>query len=162
MAGKGGSKKAAAPSRFAAQNRRARHDYAIEDTVEAGIVLTGSEVKSLRAGRATLNEAYAGEKMGEIFLLNVHIPQYGPSGQFNHAPKRPRKLLLHARQVARLLAAISREGMTLVPLDIHFNDKGIAKVSLGLAKGKKKYDKRQSAKEQDWKRDKARLLRDKN
>lgn len=145
-----------------AQNRKARHDYTIEDTVEAGIMLLGTEVKSLRLGRGNIAEAYAGRKgdTEEIWLYNFYIPEYGPARHFTHEPRRPRKLLLHKREIAKLLAAVSREGMTLVPLNVHFNDRGIAKITLGLAVGKKTVDKRQSIKERDWNRQKARLLRD--
>lgn len=145
-----------------AQNRKARHDYTIEDTVEAGIMLLGTEVKSLRLGRGNIAEAYAGRKgdTEEIWLYNFYIPEYGPARHFTHEPRRPRKLLLHKREIAKLLAAVSREGMTLVPLNVHFNDRGIAKITLGVAVGKKTVDKRQSIKERDWNRQKARLLRD--
>ena len=145
--------------RVVAQNRRARHDYFIEDTLEAGIVLLGSEVKSLREGKASIGESFAADQGGELFLINAYIPEYRGANRFNHEPKRPRKLLVHRRELARLLGAITREGMTLVPLDIHFNPRGIAKVSLGLAKGKRKVDKRETMKERDWQRDKARLMR---
>lgn len=142
-----------------AQNRRARHDYFIEESLEAGAMLVGTEVKSLRLGRASIVESYAGEKDGDIYLLNANIPEYPAASQFNHEPKRPRKLLLHRRERARLLNAIRRDGMTLVPLNLYFNARGIAKVELGLAKGKKTIDKRQAIKAADWKRQKARLLR---
>jgi SsrA-binding protein len=145
--------------RVVAQNRRARHDYFIEDTVEAGIVLMGSEVKALREGKASIGEAYAADKDGELFLINAYIPEYSGANLFNHEPKRPRKLLIHRREMHKLTGAISREGMTLVPLDIHFTPRGIAKVLLGLAKGKRKVDKRETVKERDWQRDKARLMR---
>ncbi len=144
----------------AAQNRKARHNYAIEETFEAGIVLTGSEVKSLRQGRAAINEAYAGERGGELFLFNAHIPEYTAASRFNHEPRRPRKLLLHRREIAKLIAAVQRKGMTVVPLSVYFNATGRAKVELALARGKRTYDKRVAAKERDWKRQKARLLRD--
>ncbi|MFA7428791.1 MAG: SsrA-binding protein SmpB [Rhodospirillaceae bacterium] len=148
---------------IAAQNRKARHDYKIEDTVEAGIMLLGTEVKSLRLGRGNVSDAYAGRKgdTEELWLYNFYIPEYGPARHSTHEPRRPRKLLLHRREITRLLAAISREGMTLVPLNIHFNDRGIAKVTLGLAVGKKTVDKRHAIKERDWNRQKSRLLRDK-
>jgi len=142
-----------------AQNRRARHDYFIEESLEAGAMLVGTEVKSLRLGRASIVESYAGEKDGDIYLLNANIPEYPAASQFNHEPKRPRKLLMHKRERARLLNAIRRDGMTLVPLNLYFNARGIAKVELGLAKGKKTIDKRQAIKAADWKRQKARLLR---
>jgi SsrA-binding protein len=155
-----------------AQNRKARHDFAIEDDIEAGIMLTGSEVKSLRHGRANITEAYAGRKarMGdgedatsleEVWLYNLYIPEYSAASHFSHEPRRPRKLLLHKREVRKLLGALSRDGMSLVPLSIYFNSRGIAKIKLGIAKGKKLHDKRQSIKDRDWDRQKHRLLRDK-
>lgn len=147
--------------RAVAENRRARHEYAIEETVEAGLVLQGSEVKSLRAGQASLAEAWAGPKDGAIWLLNCHIPPYEKAGRANHDPRRPRKLLLRKREQTRLLDAAAREGYTLVPLKIYFNERGIAKLLLGLGKGKKRADKRLSEKERDWKRQKARLMREK-
>jgi SsrA-binding protein len=150
-----------APGRMAAQNRRARFDYFITDTLEAGIMLAGTEVKSLRGGRASIAESYAGPQGGELFLFNAHIPEYGHAGRFfQHEVRRPRKLLVHKRQRDKLFAQIKRDGVTLVPLSIYFNDKGIAKVELGVAKGKKKGDKRETEKERDWQRDKARLMRD--
>jgi SsrA-binding protein len=145
--------------RYAAQNRRARHDYLIEDTLEAGLVLHGSEVKVLRQGQASINEAYANESDGELFLVNANIPEYAAAKHFSHQPRRPRKLLLHRKEMARLLGAIRREGMTLVPLSIYFNERGRAKVELGLAHGKRKADKRQAEKSRDWQRDKARIMR---
>jgi SsrA-binding protein len=151
----------AARYKIAAENRKARYNYAIGETFEAGIALSGTEVKSLRGGKATIAESYAGEKNGEIFLVNAYIPEYLQANQFNHETKRPRKLLLHKRQINRLLAAIQREGMTLVPLKIYFNEKGRAKVELALAKGKKLHDKRETEKARDWDREKGRLLRDK-
>jgi SsrA-binding protein len=144
--------------RYVAQNRRARHDYLIEDTYEAGIALQGSEVKVLREGLASIGEAYAGDRGGEIFLFNANIPEY-PAARFNHEPKRPRRLLLHKREINKLLGAVQREGMTLIPLAIYFNERGRAKLSLGLAKGKRKADKRQAEKARDWQRDKARIMR---
>ena len=155
------AKEAETGYRVVAKNRKARHNYLIEDHLEAGIVLTGSEVKSLRAGRVSIGESYGAEKGGNIFLINAHIPPYNPAGKHNHDPKRPRQLLLHRRQVDRLIGAITREGITLVPLSLYFNERGIAKVNLGIARGKKKHDKRAASREKDWKRDKARLLRDK-
>ncbi|MGF1611938.1 MAG: SsrA-binding protein SmpB [Kiloniellales bacterium] len=143
-----------------AQNRRARHDYTIEDRLEAGLVLTGTEVKSLRNGRASINEAYAAEEGGEFYLLNAHIPEYQAASRFNHAPKRPRKLLLHRREVARLHGLVQREGYTLVPLSLYFTPRGIAKIELGLAHGKRKVDKRETEKKRDWQRQKARLMRE--
>lgn len=148
-----------AAQQVAVQNRRARHEYLIEDSVEAGLVLMGSEVKSLRAGKASLGEAYAGEQSGELYLLNAHIAEYSPANRFGHSPKRARKLLLHKRERDRLLGQIRREGYTLVPLSIYFNDRGIAKLTLGLARGKKKADKREAAKQRDWQREKARILK---
>ena len=149
------------PIRVAAQNRKARYNYTIEERLEVGIVLHGSEVKSLREGRATISESYATEQANELFLINSYIPEYKQAGQFNHEPRRPRKLLLHRRQIGKLIGAIQREGMTLVPLRLYFNNRGIAKLELGLAKGKRLYDKRQSEKKKDWDRQKARVLREK-
>src|SRR5205814_9425854 len=145
--------------RHAAQPRRARHDYLIEDTLEAGLVLHGTEVKSLRQGGASIAEAYADAQSGELFLVNANIPEYKSSSHFNHQPTRPRKLLLHRKEMNRLLGAIRREGVTIVPLSIYFNDRGRAKVELGLAHGKRKADKRQAERDRDWQRNKARLLR---
>jgi SsrA-binding protein len=150
------------PGRIAAQNRRARHDYFIEENLEAGIMLQGTEVKALREGRGNLQDAYAGEMQGELYLFNAYIPEYKPANRFNHELKRPRRLLVHRRERARLLQSVQREGMTLVPLSIYFNDRGMAKVDLGLAKGKKTVDKRESIKQRDWQREKARVLRDKS
>ena len=147
--------------RVAAQNRKARHNYSIEDSLEVGIVLQGSEVKSLREGRATITEAYAAEQGGDLYLINSYIPEYKQAGQFNHESRRPRKLLLHKRQIGRMIGAIQREGMTLVPLKLYFNERGRAKLELGVAKGKRNYDKRESEKRKDWDRQKARVLRDK-
>lgn len=143
-----------------AQNRKARHNYLIEETLEAGLVLTGSEVKSLREGRASIGEAYAGEQEGELYLFNAHIPEYRAANRLNHPPKRPRKLLVHRRELNRLFGQIQREGYTVVPLSLYFNPRGIAKVELGLAKGKRQIDKRETAKRRDWDRQKARLLRE--
>src|SRR5438270_8415636 len=148
--------------RYAALNRRARHDYLIEDKLEAGLVLHGTEVKSLRQGGASIAEAYADVQSGELFLVNANIPEYKASAHFNHQPKRPRKLLLHRKQVDRLLGAIRREGVTLVPLAIYFNQRGRAKVELGLAQGKRKADKREAARDRDWQRSRARLMRSKD
>ena len=143
-----------------AENRRARYEYGIEDVYDAGIVLTGTEVKSLRFGEGTIAESYAEVKDGEIWLINANIPEFAQGNRFNHEPKRPRKLLLTQREIARLHGAVARQGMTLVPLSIYFNDRGRAKVELALAKGRKLHDKRETAKEKDWKREQARLLRD--
>ena len=155
------AEKDAKPRLIAAENRKARFEYAIADTFEAGIALQGSEVKSLRAGKATIGESYAAEKNGELFLVNAYIPEYLEAHQFNHETKRPRKLLLHRRQVDKLVGAVQREGMTIVPLKIYFNDRGRAKVEIALAKGKNTADKRETAKKRDWEREKSRLLRDK-
>ena len=144
-----------------AENRKARHEYEIEDRIEAGLILLGSEVKSLRTGRASIAESYAGEDSGRLMLFNANIPIYEPA-RANHEPKRPRELLVKTRERNKLLGLIRREGMTLVPLSLYFNDKGVAKISVGLAKGRKKQDKRQATKDRDWGRDKARLLRGKN
>jgi len=143
-----------------AQNRKARHNYQIEESLEAGLVLTGTEVKSLRQGRASIVEAYAADQQGELYLFNSHIPTYDAAGRFNHQPKRLRKLLLHSRELARLIGLIRREGYTLVPLSLYFNERGIAKVELGLARGKRKADKRETEKRRDWQRQKARLMRE--
>jgi len=145
--------------RFVVQNRRARFEYFIDENLEAGVVLTGSEVKSLRRGQAALADAWAGEKQGELWLFNSYIAEYTEAKNFNHEPKRPRKLLLKARERDKFLGAIRRDGATLVPLSIYFNERGIAKVDLGLARGKRKADKRETIKDRDWQRDKARLLR---
>jgi SsrA-binding protein len=149
-------------TRIAAQNRKARHNYEIVDTLEAGIILTGSEVKALRRGRASIGEAFAVEKEGELWLVNAHIPEYEPANRNNHAPRRQRKLLVHRKELDRLMGAISRDGMTVVPLSIYFNDRGIAKVQLGLGRGRRNIDKREVLKRRDWNRDKARLLRARN
>ena len=142
-----------------AQNRRARFDYSIENTFEAGIVLVGTEVKSLRRGQASITEAYASDQGGELYLLNAHIAPYNSGKTFGHEPRRPRKLLLHRREIGKMIGAIRREGMTLVPLSIYFNARGQAKVSLALAKGRRKADQRQAVKDRDWQRQKSRLLR---
>lgn len=152
---------AAGAKKIVAQNRRARHDYFIEDTLEAGLVLTGTEVKSLRQGRGSVAESYAAERGGELYLQNAHIPPYEAASRFNHEPRRPRKLLVHRRELAKLIGQIRREGYTVVPLSIYFNPRGIAKVELGLARGKRKADKRESEKKKDWQRQKARLMREK-
>jgi SsrA-binding protein len=153
------AKKEPAISGNVARNRKALRDYFIEDRFEAGIVLTGTEVKSLRAGRATINEAFAREKDGEIWLEGCHIPQYDPAGRDNHEPNRSRKLLLHHREIARLTGATNRSGYTLVPLNLYFNSRGVAKLELGLGKGKHSYDKRAAVRDRDWKRQKERLMR---
>jgi len=145
--------------KIVADNRKARHLYFIESTLEAGLMLAGSEVKSLRTGKANIGESYAMAKDGEIFLVNAYIPEYLMANRFNHEPRRTRKLLVHRTQARRLAVAVQREGMTLIPLKVYFNLRGIAKVELGLAKGKKLHDKRETSKQRDWARDKARLLR---
>lgn len=143
-----------------AQNRRARFDYHIEDKFEAGLALQGTEVKALRAGEATIAESYAEVRGGEVWLVNATIPEYSHGNRLNHEPRRPRKLLLNAREVNKLFGAVEKKGMTIVPLSIYFNKKGRAKVELALAKGKQAHDKRASVKDRDWKRDKARLMRE--
>jgi SsrA-binding protein len=147
-------------SRSVAQNRRARFDYFIDEKIEAGLVLEGSEVKSLRQGQASLSEAWAGPRDGALWLHNCYIPEYKNSVHLNYEARRPRKLLLHKREMRRLSEAASRQGVTIVPMSIYFNDRGIAKVMLGLARGKRQYDKRQTTKERDWGRQKARIMRD--
>jgi SsrA-binding protein len=145
--------------RIIAHNRKARFNYQIGDTFEAGIALTGSEVKSLRQGKAAIAESYADARGGEIWLVNANIPEYLQAGRFNHPPKRARKLLLHRRQIHKLLGAVEREGMTLIPLKLYFNAKGRAKIELALARGKKLHDKRESEKKRSWERERSRLLR---
>ena len=147
--------------RVVAQNRKARFNFHIGETFEAGIALSGSEVKSLRSGKATIAESYADAREGEIWLVNANIPEYLQAGQFNHAPKRPRKLLLHLRQINRLVGAVEREGMTIVPLKLYFNKRGRAKVEIALARGKKLNDKRDTEKKRDWQRERGRLMRQK-
>ncbi|MGB8668161.1 MAG: SsrA-binding protein SmpB [Pseudolabrys sp.] len=142
-----------------ADNRKARLNYAIGETFEAGIVLTGSEVKSLRAGKATIAESYADARAGELWLINSNIPEYLQASRFNHAPKRPRKLLLQKREINRLVGAVEREGMTIVPLKLYFNEKGRAKVEIALARGKKLHDKRETLKKRSWERERGRLMR---
>jgi SsrA-binding protein len=142
-----------------AENRRARFDYFVEERVEAGIQLSGTEVKSLRQGEGSIAESYATVDGEEIWLINSHIPEYSHGNRLNHEPRRARKLLLKAREIARLRGAIQRQGLTLVPLSIYFNGTGRAKVELALGRGKKVHDKRDTIKERDWKRDQQRLLR---
>jgi len=142
-----------------ADNRRARFNYAIGEVFEAGIALTGTEVKSLRQGRATIAESYADTRNGEIWLVNANIPEYLQASRFNHAPKRPRKLLLHRRQIDKLAGGVERDGMTIVPLKMYFNEKGRAKIEIALARGKKLHDKRETEKKRSWEREKGRLLR---
>ena len=143
-----------------AENRRARYDYAIDEKFEAGIALTGTEVKSLRFGEGTIAESYADLMDGEVWLINANIPEFSHGNRFNHEAKRPRKLLLHAHEINKVRGAVERKGMTLVPLSIYFNSRGKAKVELALAKGKKQHDKRATEKARDWKREQGRLLRD--
>ncbi|HEX9648675.1 MAG TPA: SsrA-binding protein SmpB [Alphaproteobacteria bacterium] len=145
--------------RIVAQNRKARHNYIIEDTVEAGLVLVGTEVKSLREGRASLGDAFAERRDGEMVLVNSHIAHYPPANRLNHDPLRPRKLLLHRREIERLRGLVERRGYTLVPLKLYFDERGRAKVELGIARGRKLHDKREREKELGWQRDKARLMR---
>ncbi|HET9160156.1 MAG TPA: SsrA-binding protein SmpB [Caulobacteraceae bacterium] len=143
-----------------AENRRARFDYFLDDPVEAGLVLTGTEVKSLRNGKANIAESYASVENGEIMLINADIPPYAGGNRFNHEPRRPRKLLLHAKQIGKLIGAVQRDGATLIPTRLYWNDKGIAKIEIAVAKGKKAHDKREAIAERDWQRDKARLMRE--
>ena len=145
--------------RIIADNRKARFNYEIGEVFEAGVALTGSEVKSLRLGKATIAESYADTRGAEIWLVNANIPEYLQAGRFNHLPKRPRRLLLHRNQINKLMGAIEREGMTLVPLKLYFNEKGRAKIEIALARGKKLYDKRQTEKKRSWERERGRLLR---
>lgn len=155
MANKGDNRK------VVADNRKARRNYEIEETYEAGLVLSGTEVKSLRTGKANISDAYASEEGGELFLYNAYIPEYLQANRFNHSPRRPRKLLLHRREIHKLIVGIQREGMTVVPLKLYFNERGIAKLELALAKGRKLHDKRQVERKRDWDRQKARLMREK-
>jgi SsrA-binding protein len=146
--------------KIVAENRKARYEYFLEQFFEAGIALTGTEVKSLRFGEGSIAESYAELKGDQVNLINANIPEFSHGNRFNHEPKRPRKLLLHLREIEKLRHGVSREGMTLIPLSIYFNSRGRAKVELALAKGKKIHDKRESIKERDWKREQGRLLRD--
>src|SRR5215813_1370330 len=150
------------PIKIIADNRKARFNYQIGDTFEAGVALTGSEVKSMRVGKASIAEAYATANDGEIWLYNSNISEYKQAGQFNHAPKRPRKLLLHKRQINKLIGAVEREGMTVVPLKLYFNEKGRAKIEIALARGKKLHDKRETEKKRSWERERGRLMRQKD
>ena len=145
--------------RLAAENRKARFSYAIIDTFEAGIVLTGTEIKSLRGGRSNITDSYAAPYGSDLVLYNCYIPEYLQANRFNHETRRPRRLLLHRKQINKLMGAVEREGLTLVPLDIHFNEKGRAKLTLALAKGKNVADKRETEKERDWNREKSRLMK---
>jgi SsrA-binding protein len=164
MAGKNkNSNKSKDPNnKTVAQNRRARFDYFIEDVLEAGIMLTGTEVKSLRAGQASVNESYASVDGGALYLVNAYIPEYNKAHvKLQHEVRRPRKLLLHKNQLSKLIGAVQRKGTTLIPLSIYFNKRGIAKVELGIATGKKQHDKRETVKTRDWQREKSRLMREK-
>lgn len=147
--------------KIVADNRRAKFDYAIDTVYEAGIALTGTEVKSLRFGDGSIGDSYAEVKDGQVWLINSHIPEFSHGNRHNHEPRRPRKLLLSAREIKKMHGAVGREGMTLVPLSVYFNSRGRAKVELALAKGRKAHDKREHIKERDWKRDAARILREK-
>ena len=146
--------------KLVAENRKARFNYEIEEKLEAGLALTGSEVKSLRSGKANIGDAYAADEGGELYLINAHISEYTQAGRENHDPKRSRKLLLHRREIDRLIGAIQRQGMTVIPLRLYFNKRGIAKMELGLARGKKLHDKRETEKRRDWDRQKGRLMRE--
>lgn len=145
-----------------AQNKKARMNYSIEEEVEAGLVLTGTEVKSLRAGKAQIADAYAGPKGDELWLYNATIAPYEGGNRFNHEERRPRKLLLHKRQIKKLIGRLKVKGVTLVPLALYFNSRGLAKIKLGLGTGKKEYEKRDTIKKRDWQKDKARIMREKN
>lgn len=147
------------PIKVVAENRKARFNYAVEDTFEAGVALTGTEVKSARTGKTNIAESYADAKGGEIWLVNANIPEYLQANRFNHEPRRPRKLLLHRKQINKLIGSIEREDMTLIPLKMYFNERGKIKLQLALAKGKKMHDKRETEKKRDWAREKGRLLR---
>ena len=154
------AKEALVEGRVAAKNRKARYNYFIDETIDAGVMLTGTEVKSLREGRANIGDAYASVQGGELFLVNAHISEYSGGNRLNHEPLRPRKLLLRKREIEKLVGAIQRKGVTLVPLEIYFNPRGLAKVRLGVARGKRQYDKRATVKDRDWQRQKGRLLRE--
>ncbi len=149
------------PNGLVAENRRARYEYFIEETFEAGLVLTGTEVKSLRNGRANIAESYVSAENNELWLINADIPPYAPATRFNHEPRRPRKLLMSRREINKLSGSVQREGRTIVALRLFFNARGIAKLQIGLAKGKKVHDKRQTEKDRAWGREKARLMREK-
>ena len=152
---------AESPTKTIAENRRARFDYFLEDHMEAGIALLGTEIKALRDGRAKIAESYAAVEGREIVLVNADIPPYKQANRFNHEPRRHRKLLLHRKQIDKLIGAVQREGRTIIPVRLYLNEKGMAKLEIALAKGKKIHDKREAVAERDWQRDKARLLRDK-
>lgn len=148
------------PRKLIADNKRARFDYYVEDVYEAGLVLTGTEVKSLRLGRANIAESYASPENGEVWLINSYIPEYGPASRFNHEPRRKRKLLLKEREINKLFGAVDRDGRTVVPLKLFFNERGMVKLEVALAKGKKAHDKRDSTKEREWKVEQGRLMRE--
>jgi SsrA-binding protein len=153
-------KKTEGGGKIIAENRRARYNYAIEDVTEAGLMLTGTEVKSLRTGKANIADSYASYEDGEMWLINSYIPEYLQANRFNHEPRRRRKLLLKGREIVRMSQAVARDGMTLVPLKLYFNDRGMAKLEIAVAKGKKVHDKRETEQKRDWQRQKARLLRE--
>jgi SsrA-binding protein len=148
-------------TKLIAENRRARFDYFLDDRLEAGLMLTGTEVKALREGRANIAESYVGVEGRDLALINAHIPEYGPANRFNHEPRRLRKLLLHRKEIDKLIGAAQRDGRTLVPTKLYFNDKGLVKLEVALARGKKAHDKREASAERDWKREQGRLMRDK-
>ncbi|POF28989.1 SsrA-binding protein SmpB [Roseibium marinum] len=153
-------KKGGVPGRtIISDNRKARFNYEIEDTLEVGIELQGTEVKSLRTGKANIAESYAAERGGEIWIYNVYIPEYLQANRFNHEPRRPRKLLLHKREIGKLAAAVQKDGKTIVPLKLYFNDQGRAKLELAVARGKKLHDKRATEKKRDWDREKSRIMK---
>ncbi len=154
------AKKAETGFKIVADNRKGRYNFEIIETLEAGLVLTGTEVKSLRTGKATIGESYAGPSGTDFYLFNADIPEYLQANRFNHERRRPRRLLLHKREIAKLTGAVQRDGLTVIPTKLYFNDKGRAKLELALARGKKLHDKRETEKQRDWARDKARLLRD--
>ena len=156
------AKKKQSNGNIAGRNRKARHDYFIEENIEAGIMLQGTEIKSIRNGRASIEESYASEEGGELFLVNAYIPEYQAGGRDQHETRRPRKLLLHKKELTKLANAVNREGMTIIPLSLYFNKRGMLKVDLGMAKGKRQHDKRQTDKDRDWKRDQGRIMRGKN
>lgn len=148
-------------SRHVAENRKARYNYAIEETLEAGVMLVGTEVKSLRGGRANIGDAHAGDKGGELWIFNLEIPVYEGGNRFNHEPRRPRKLLVHAKQMKKLLGMVKVKGYALVPLKLYFNARGIAKILLGVGKGKKEYEKRDVIKKRDWEREQRGMMKNK-
>jgi SsrA-binding protein len=149
------------PRKLIAENRRARFDYFLDETFEAGLALTGTEVKALRLGKANIAESYAAAEGGELVLINANIPEYAPANRFNHAPRRPRKLLMHRKQIDRLMGAVQRDGLTLVPVRLYFNERGRVKLELALGRGKKLHDKRATDAARDWKREQGRLMREK-